>query len=96
MTQGLRSLMLPVQLDRGCKGCHLYMDADDTRALCYVEEWKTPQDLDREIRSERFTRLLSVMESASEPPTLEFLFVSRKRGLDYVEEVRPSPQALRE
>ncbi len=86
----LRSLMLPVQLDRGCAGCHLYVDADDPYLLSYVENWETAEDLNREIRSNRFTRLLSVMESAPEPPVLEFRFLSHTRGLDYVEEVLPN------
>jgi hypothetical protein len=89
MIQALRSLMVPAQLDRGCGGCWLYVDAMDPRCFCYVEEWATPTDLEREIRSARFTRLLSVMEDAPKPPNLEFRFISKTRGLDYIEEVRP-------
>ncbi|HWI58206.1 MAG TPA: hypothetical protein VNZ22_13330 [Bacillota bacterium] len=88
MIQALRSLMVPAQLDRGCDGCWLFLDVMDPRCLCYVEEWATPTDLEREIRSARFTRLLSVMEEAPLAPSLEFRFVSQTRGLDYVEAVR--------
>jgi hypothetical protein len=86
--QALRLLMVPAQLDRGCSGCWLYVDALDSRCLCYVEEWSTPADLEREIRSARFTRLLSVMEDAPKPPSMEFRFISQTRGLDYLEQVR--------
>ncbi len=88
ITDALRSLMVPVQLNRGCAGCHLYVDADDLQSLCYVEDWATVEDLDREIRSDRFTRMLSVMENAPELPVLEFRFLSHTRDLDYIKEVR--------
>jgi quinol monooxygenase YgiN len=88
MLRALRSLMLPAQLDSGCTGCWLYVDAMNSRSLCYVEEWAGPIDLEREMHSARFTRLLSVMEGAPQRPSLDFRFISQTRGLDYVEEVR--------
>ncbi len=88
ITYALRSLMVPVQLNRGCAGCHLYVDTDDPQTLCYVEDWVTVEDLNREIRSDRFTRLLSVMERAPELPVLQFGFLSHTRGLDYVREIK--------
>lgn len=86
--QALRSLMVPAQLDRGCSGCWLYVDNMNSRCLCYVEEWASPADLEREICSARFTLLLSVMEAAPKAPSLEFRFISQTRGLDYVKEIR--------
>jgi quinol monooxygenase YgiN len=88
MTHALRSLMLPIQLDRGCGGCHLYGDAGEPNSLLYVEKWATQKDLEREIRSDRFTRLLSLMESSPTPPVLEFWFISQTRGLEYIAEIR--------
>jgi hypothetical protein len=41
----------------------------------------------RRVRSERFTSLLGVVESAMEPQ-VQFDFVSTSRGLEYVAEVR--------
>ena len=80
--------MLPAQLDSGCAGCWLYLDAVNPRTLCYLEEWTGHKELEREIRSARFTRLLSVMEGAPQRPCLELRFISQTRGLDYIEEVR--------
>ena len=42
----------------------------------------------RRVRSERFTQLLEVFESAQEAPSIQFDFVVETRGLDYVAEVR--------
>jgi hypothetical protein len=95
MIQALRSLMLPIQLDRGCGGCHLYIDVSESNSLFYVEEWATQKDLEREMRSDRITRLLSIMESSPTPPVLEFRFVSHTRGLEYIAEVRSARMAPR-
>lgn len=88
MLRALRSLLLPAQLDGGCSGSRLYLDAVNSGSLFYLEDWTNPADLERELRSARFTRLLSVMEGAPQRPGLDFHFISQTRGLDYVEEVR--------
>jgi hypothetical protein len=54
----------------------------------YVEEWATEEAMRRRVRSDRFTLLLEVLESASEAPGVQFDFVTETRGLDYVAEVR--------
>ncbi len=86
--QALRSVMLPVRLDRGNVRAQLSADVENTDVLYYVEEWPAADDLVAEIRSPRFARLLALMETAAEAPTLEFRFVSEVRGLEYVEEAR--------
>ena len=54
----------------------------------YLEEWETEADMRRRVRSPRFTSLLAVMESPQEPPQVQFDFVTRTRGIDYVAEIR--------
>lgn len=56
--------------------------------VCYLEEWDLEEELFTELRVERFDHLLELMECASEPPFLEFRFVSARRGLDYIESAR--------
>ena len=90
MIQALRSIIASAQPQEGCAGCHLHVEIGAPASLFYTEEWETEMDLEHQIRSNRFTRLLWVMESASEPPKLEFQFISQTRGLDYVEQVRAS------
>jgi len=70
MIQALRSLMLPLQGAPGFISCRLCQEADDANTICYAEEWHTPEDLDRRIRSTHYSRLLSIMESAAEPSSL--------------------------
>ena len=87
----LRSLLLPTQLDRGCRHGALFAMVDQPETFFYLEEWEDRKDLERHIRTRRFTRLLSLMETALDRPVLEFRFVSGIRGLDYVKEVQSRP-----
>jgi hypothetical protein len=93
--QALRSLMLPIQIDRGCGGCRIYADVGAANSLLYVDEWATGKDLEREMRSDLFARLLSVMASSPTPPVLECRFVSQTQGLEYIAEVRSARTAPR-
>ena len=81
-----RFLMIDTRREAGCLGCSAWADQDGT--VHYVEEWATDSDMRRRLRSNRFTSLLAVLESANEPPSVQFDFVTTTRGLDYVEEVR--------
>jgi quinol monooxygenase YgiN len=80
-----RFLVLGTRLESGCLGCSAWTDPDAT--VRYVEEWLTENDMRRRVRSEGFTSLLSIVESARDP-RVQFDFVTTTRGLDYVEEVR--------
>jgi hypothetical protein len=57
----------------------------------YLEEWDTEADIERRVRSPRFTSLLAVVESAEEQPHMQFDFVTCTRGIDYVAEIRGEP-----
>lgn len=82
------SMMLPLQAATGFVSCALYVGAEDPDTLCYTEEWQTPEDLDREIRSIRYTHLLAVMEKAAERPDFQLYWVSDVKGMEYLEKVR--------
>jgi quinol monooxygenase YgiN len=82
----LRFLLQTTRLEPGCLTCAVWSEPDSI--IHYVEEWATEEDIRHRIRSDRFISLLSVIESAQEPPQVQFDFVSATRGLDYVAEVR--------
>jgi quinol monooxygenase YgiN len=88
MIRTLRSLMLPLQAASGFISCRLYLDADSADTLCYVEEWGAAEDLDRQICSSHYTRLLALMEEAAEPPEFRLNWITDVRGLEYLETVR--------
>jgi len=88
MIQTLRSLMLLLPAAPGFISCRLCQEADDANAICYTEEWSTADDLDQQIRSSHYTRLLELMEDAVEPPELRLSWVTDVKGLEYLEAVR--------
>jgi quinol monooxygenase YgiN len=86
--QVLQTIMLSARLSRGCSRVELSAEVEKPDALCYLEEWDVEEELFVELRADRFTHLLELMECASEPPFLEFRFVTARRGLDYIESAR--------
>ncbi len=86
LLEAFRFLMIDTRLESGCLGCSTWVDLDGT--VHYMEEWATEGDMRRRVRSNRFTSLLAVLESAHELPRVQFDFVTNTRGLDYVAEVR--------
>ena len=88
LLQALRSVMRSVHVDAGCAGAHLLADVDDRNVLWYWEDWSGLDAFERHLRSERFARLLSVIETSSTLPLLECRFVTETRGLEYLARVR--------
>lgn len=77
---------MPIRLNPGCLGCSAWVDPDWT--VHYEEDWATEAQIRDRVNSDSFTRLLSVIEASEAQPRVQFDFVTRTRGLDYVEEVR--------
>jgi quinol monooxygenase YgiN len=94
LIEALRSLMVPTRREHGCVSCqlHLSTESTDPTRIRYTEDWSSEERLREQVRSERFPRLLAVMERALEPPEIRFDLESGARGLDYVAEVRAAPQ----
>jgi len=88
MVKALRSIMLPARAERGFVSSRIYQEVDTPEALCYVEEWASPAQMEEQIRSRRFGRLLAVMETAPKKPVLEVRSLSETRGLDYISTLR--------
>jgi hypothetical protein len=59
--------------------------------ISYVEDWRTEDDLQRELRSDRFTALAELLESASGHPSVEFALPGAIRGIEYAQQVRNAP-----
>lgn len=92
----LQSIAQPAQLDRACLHCGILHAFDAPGSFMYFEDWDTEADLRQQLCSQRFTQLLSLMESAAAPPQLEIRSVGQVRGLDYIRELREVRAALPE
>jgi quinol monooxygenase YgiN len=95
LVEALQSLMEPTRQDNGCIGCELALSAesDEPPRIRYVEDWSSEENLLKRVRSDRFLRLVAVMEEARSAPQLTFALATGTRGLDYVAEARGGPQA---
>jgi quinol monooxygenase YgiN len=92
MADALRSLMRRTRLEPGCLDCQVWTttEEDDRRrtAVHYQERWVDESAMEARVKSDAFTKVLEVVEASVEPPQVEFDFVSRHQGLEYVESVR--------
>ena len=84
----LQGLMVSISAEPSCLSCRLCTDVGPATLISYVEEWKSEDDLKRQLKSERFAALAELMEHASQPPSIEFVVGDISRGSDYAEEVR--------
>lgn len=82
--------MGPTRQAHGCVNCTLSVSADsqEPERIVYTEVWSSDDDLRSHVRSDAFRRLLSLMEESLDAPAIEFQLADRRRGLDYVAEVR--------
>jgi quinol monooxygenase YgiN len=88
MVKALRSIIQPARAERGFVSSCICQEVDVPEALCYVEEWASPAQMEEQIRSRRFGRLLAVMETAPKKPVLQVRSLSEIRGLDYISTLR--------
>ena len=51
--------------DSGCRSSHVWREATDN-ALLLMEDWETPHQLERHMRSPAFRRLLAVLELSAQ------------------------------
>lgn len=88
LSTALQSLARLARLARGCLEAHLFTESSDPRNFCYTEAWDTEEDLCSMLRSEHFTRLAELMETAVEPPKLDFRTITAIRGIDFALQAR--------
>lgn len=87
----LQSLMLRTRREPGCAGCSVSTELGDPAVIDYRESWTDEASLRRQIRSDRFSTLVELMERATAHPAIEFSLREGVRGLDYARDVRSRP-----
>jgi len=83
----IQRLMITTRAQPGCVNCSLNTRLGGRTGFHYEEEWRTEDDLIKQLRTGEFAKLAHLMESAIERPCIEFLLPSGIRGMDYAEEV---------
>jgi quinol monooxygenase YgiN len=91
LVQALLGLARSAHSERGFISSRVCQEETNSSELFYEEEWSTRQDLERQIRSPRYSQLLALMEISKTQPKIEFRLVSEVRGLEYIEALRLGP-----
>jgi quinol monooxygenase YgiN len=86
--QTLLSMIEPTENERGCLSFHTFRDLEDKNGFDLIAEWKTREDLDHYIRSDRFSVLLGAKSLLCEAPRIEIHTVSHSEGMETVNTVR--------
>jgi quinol monooxygenase YgiN len=86
--QTLLSMIEPIENERGCLSCHVFLDVEDKNVFSLIEEWEARQDLDNHIKSDRFSVLLGTKSLLCEPPQIQIHTVSHSEGMETVHATR--------
>ena len=88
MMQTLLSMIEPAGKEEGCLSYDVLCDMEDAHVFSLIEEWETREDLDRHIRSERFSVLLGTKSLLDKPLEMKIHTVSHSEGAEVVDALR--------
>ncbi|MFC1839859.1 putative quinol monooxygenase [Thermodesulfobacteriota bacterium] len=86
--QTLLSMIDAVGKENGCLSYHVSMDIELKTVFSLFEEWKTRENLECHLRSERFGVLLGTKSLLAKPMELKIHTVSSTEGKDVVNILR--------
>jgi quinol monooxygenase YgiN len=84
----LGSMIEQIQFEPGCMSCRLYRDVQEERALMLEETWTSEKDLLRHLQSDKYRRVLLVVEMSVEPPEIRFDTIAHSSGVETIEQAR--------
>lgn len=84
----LGSMIEEIELEAGCLGCRLYKGVKDERVIMLEEFWNCEDDVRRHLKSKKYSKVLMVIEMASEFPEIRFDVISDSRGVETIVDVR--------
>ncbi len=82
----LKRILEPTRVRTGCGGCDLFQDSEQPNRIELVERWEDEQPLLRHLRSRDFRAVLAVIDMSITQPEVRFDWVTRTRGLGFIEE----------
>jgi quinol monooxygenase YgiN len=84
----LGSMIEQTQCEPGCVSCRLYRDVEDARVIMFEELWASDEDVQRHLQSDKYHRVLLVVEMAAEPPEIRFDTIDHSTGVETIEQAR--------
>jgi quinol monooxygenase YgiN len=86
--QTLLSMIEPMEKEKGCLSYDVFYSIDGKTVFNLIEEWETREDLDRHVRSERFSVLLGTKSLLAKPLEIKIHTVSHSEGAEVVNSLR--------
>jgi quinol monooxygenase YgiN len=86
--QTLLSMIETAAKEKGCLSYEGFCDIDGKTVFSLIEEWETREDLERHIRSERFSVLLGTKSLLAKPLEMKIHSVSNTEGAEVVNTLR--------
>jgi quinol monooxygenase YgiN len=84
----LGSMTEQIRFEPGCVSCRLYQDVQEEFGLMFEEIWTSEMDLQQHLRSDKYRRVLLVIEMAVEPPEIRFDLIAHSTGVETIEQAR--------
>jgi quinol monooxygenase YgiN len=88
MMQTLLSMIELAGKEKGCLSYDVFCDLEDHHIFSLIEEWETREDLERHLRSERFSVLLGTKSLLGKPLEMKIHTVSHSEGAEVVSALR--------
>jgi quinol monooxygenase YgiN len=86
--QTLLSMIEPTENESGCLSFQAFRDIEDKNGFDLIAKWKSREDLDHYIRSDRFSVLLGTKSLLCEPPQFEIHTISHSEGKQVIDAIR--------
>jgi quinol monooxygenase YgiN len=84
----LGSLIEQTQFEAGCVSCRLYRGVEDLSIIMLEELWLKDEDINCHLRSDKYRKILLVIEMAAEPPEIRFDTIAHSSGVETIEKAR--------
>jgi len=81
LSQTIASLIGSIRTEKGCQRCDFCRSMEDENELSLIEEWDTPENLKRYLKSDRFRVLRGAMNLLKEPYGMMFHTVFHPAGM---------------
>jgi len=86
--QTLLSVGEPTLQEKGCLSYQNFQGIEDENVFSLIKEWKTREDLDRHLRTDRFGFLLGTRTLLNEQQSIQIHTISHLEGIEAVHAVR--------
>ena len=83
----IHKMIGPTNAQPGCLHCELFGSTQNDDQLLLLEKWDSQESLEQHIKSDEFRNVMAAMDSACEPPKINFYESDSLGGMDLVENI---------